>query len=85
MTQTMIRVKTKVLSGSRVEFTAPELAEGTNIELIVMPEEPTEETPPQQFANVMEFLKSLPPSKLTMEDWERIEESIREEKNSWGD
>lgn len=34
--QTAIKIKTRVLAGSRVEFTSPELVEGEYLELIVL-------------------------------------------------
>ncbi len=75
-----------MLAGKRVEVTSPELIEGEDIEVILYTQKAdASEDQPQQFANVMEFLHSLPPSKLTMEDWERIEQTLREEKDAWGD
>ena len=83
MTTTAIKLTTRVLPGKRIEFTAPELVEGANVELIVLQLE--EITPPktEDTMGVWDWLHSLPPSTLTMKDWERMERERQEEKDAW--
>lgn len=82
--QSALKLTTKVLPGKRIEICDPELTEGEDVELIVLrAAEPVADPP--QFASAWDFIQSLPPSTLTMEDWERIEREFKEERNSWGD
>lgn len=82
MVQTAIRTKTRVLPGKRIEVTAQELDEGEDVELIVL-RTASPATRPPDYVPALDFLDSLPPSALTTEDWERIEQEIREEKAAW--
>jgi len=86
MTQTEIRIRTKVLAGKRVEVTSPELTEGDEIEVILHTgkAEATEDQP-QQFANMMEFIRSLTPIERTPEEWAEVEREFQEDRNSWDD
>ena len=84
--QSALKLTARVLPGKRVEFTAPELTEGEDVELIVLKAD--EATPKEQQTDrqgVWDFIQSLPLSTLTMEDWERIEREFQEDRNSWGD
>lgn len=83
MTQTAIRLTTRVLSGKRVEFTAPELNEGEEVELIILKTEP--EHAPPQFASAWEYLQSFEPQMHTPEEWAEIERQFQGERNAWGD
>ncbi len=85
--QSALKLTATVLSGKRVEFTAPELTEGECIEVIVLKDAPVSviPKPEPQFASAWDFIQSLPPSNLTAEDWERMEREFQEERNSWGD
>ena len=85
MTQTVLRLKTKTLSGNRIEVTVPELNVGEEVELIVLRQEEALSSPKEELVGVWDWLQSLPPSTLTAEDWVRIEREIREEKDAWGD
>ncbi len=82
-----LSTRTKVLPGKRIEFVMPELEEGADVEVHVTPQAAngSDTTQPRQFRDVVEFIDSLPPSNLTMEDWERIEREFHEERNAWGD
>ena len=82
MTQTALRINARVLPGRRIEFTAPELTEGENVELIVLKTEHTKPEPPQ-FKTMLEFLDSLTPIQSTPEEWERMERELQEEKDAW--
>lgn len=84
MTQTALRLKTRTLSGKRLEVTIPELNEGEEVELIILrSEEPAPEAEADQPQGVWDWLQSLPPSTLTGEDWKRIERELQEEKDAW--
>jgi hypothetical protein len=82
--QAALKVKTTVLPGRRIEFTTPELPEGTDVELIVLPELPTPlPSEMRQYASAAEYLDSLPPIQRTPEEWEQIEREFREERDAW--
>ncbi len=86
MTQTAIRLMTKVLPGKRIEVTAPELVEGGDVELIVLQSESiaaAEESPSQEPQGVWDWLQSLAPPRRTAEEWTAIEREIDEERDSW--
>ncbi len=77
--QTALRMETTVLPGHRLEISAPELPEGTKVEVIVvLPEKPR-----PQFASALEFLESLPPGPRAFPTWEEYERHLREEKDAW--
>ena len=85
MTQTAIKLTAHVLPGKRLEVYAPELVEGTDVELIVLQSEAPASPQIEEPMGVWDYIQSLPPSNLTMEDWERIEREFRAERDSWGD
>jgi hypothetical protein len=78
--QTLLRLKTTVLPGHRLEVTAPELPEGAKVEVIVV-------LPDQQphRMSMLEFLEKLPPgpSPRCYPTWEEYERHLQEEKNAW--
>lgn len=80
--QAALKLKTRVLPGRRIEVTAPELSEGEDVELIVLRPEPVAGRP-VDYIPALDYLDSLPPSELTMEDWEQIERDLQEEKAAW--
>jgi hypothetical protein len=79
--QAALKLRTRVLPGSRIEVTAPELPENADVELIVLLPEGVEV--PRQFKDVVEFLDSLTPVQRTPEEWAEVEREFREERNSW--
>lgn len=82
--QAALKVKTTVLPGHRVEFTAPELPEGEDVELIVLRPGPLpEDRSEQQPQGVWDWLQTLKPVQRTPEEWEAIEREIQAEKDSW--
>jgi hypothetical protein len=85
MAQAAIRLTTRVLPGKRVEFTAPELTVGDDVEVFVaLPQAPPETTQQEtEYISAIDFLDALPPSTLTSEDWQRIEREIQVEKDAW--
>ena len=86
MTETAIRIHARVLPGKRLDVYSSELREGANVEIIVLQSEnaKTNADVPDTMG-VWDWLQSLPPSNYTMEDWERIEREMKEEKDAWGD
>lgn len=80
--QAALKLKTTVLPGKRIEVTVPELAEGEEVELIVMLPEREAEAP-RQFESVIDFLNSLKPVQRTPEEWAEVEREFQEERNSW--
>ena len=74
---TTLRLSTPVLPGKRLEFTVPELPESGTVDVIVvLPEQKTE------CRSIMEFIDSLPPNPHSREEWEEIERSLQEDRNS---
>ena len=82
--QSALKLTTRVLPGKRVEFTAPELVEGEDVELIVLQTAGTQQEP-RQFASAWEYLQSFKPIERTLEEWAEIDREFYEERNSWGD
>ena len=85
MPPTVLRVKTRTLSGKRLEVTVPELEENEEVELIILRAETKAETQPQEFASAWEYLQSLSPIKRTPEEWAEIEREMQKENDAWSD
>jgi len=85
MAQAALKLTARVLPGKRIEFTAPELTEGEDVEIFVaLPTTlPLQPTSAGETTGVWDWLQSLPPSTLTREDWARIEQEMQEEKDAW--
>lgn len=77
--QAALKLKTRVLPGNRVEFAAPELPEGVEVEVFVA----LPETPAPTPGGVLDFLNSLPPGPRSAATWEEVERNFQEERNSW--
>ena len=83
--QGAIKLATRVLAGKRIEFTAPELTEGEEVEIFVaLPERlvpaPAREDETQ---GVWDFIQSLTPVQRTPEEWAQAEREFHEERDSW--
>ncbi len=70
----------RVQPGSRIEITAPELKEGQDVDVFLIPR-PSES---QTRGSVLEFLDSLPPGPRSAPTWDDIERQFQEERDSWG-
>lgn len=82
--QSAIKLRTTVLAGRRIAVDAPELPEGTTVELIILPEyESDSRTVSRKYKDVIEFLDSLPQNRHTPEEWEAIERELQQEKDAW--
>lgn len=74
-----IHVKTRVLPGSRVEFSSNLLHEGQDGDVYVVPSS-------IQIGSVdslVEFLSRLPEGPRSTDTWEEVERQLREERDSW--
>jgi hypothetical protein len=74
--QTTLHIETTVLPGNRVEFSAPELPEGTKVEVIVM-------VPAPRRQSMLEYLKTLPPGPLVFKTPAEVDAYLQEERNAW--
>ena len=61
VTQTTIRLKTKVLPGHRIEVVAPELEEGQDIELSVLPDVEVSSSEHEERVSLLDFVKTVTP------------------------
>jgi hypothetical protein len=78
--QTTLHIQTTVLPGHRIELTAPELPEGTRVEVtVVYPPS----TAPGRRMSMLEFVKTLPAGPRAFDTWDEYEKFLEEEKNSW--
>ena len=83
-----LHIRTTVLPGKRIEVSAPELPEGTAVDVfLVLPTQPTILSPdaPPRFGSVLDFLESLPksPSPRAFATWEEYEKHLQAERDSW--
>lgn len=74
-----LHVKSTVLRGARVEFNAPGLPEGAEVDIHV---ELAVFSPPRR-RSVLEVIAERPASQLTEEDWLRKEAELQDDSNSW--
>jgi hypothetical protein len=81
--QSALKLRTTVQSGGRIQVDSSELAEGTPVELIVLPDLAADISGQSTTTGIWDWLQSLPPSNLSHEDWERIESEMRREKEAW--
>jgi hypothetical protein len=79
------KLRTTVLPGNRIEFTAPELPEGAEVEVFVsLPGTRLHVLDPLgRLDDVMEFLDSQPPVPRTAEQWAVLENEFQAERDSW--
>jgi hypothetical protein len=77
--QSALHITTKVLPGNKIEINAPELPEGTSVEVFLVLSAP----PKTRRRSILEFLDSLPAEPRSSETWTEIEQHLQEERNSW--
>jgi hypothetical protein len=77
--RTALHITARVQSGNKIEVTAPELNEGQDVDVFLIPR-PTE-APPRR--SVLEFRDSLPPGPRSAPTWDEIERRFQEERDSW--
>ena len=85
---TTLRTRTTVLPGKRVEFVMPQLEEGAEVEVFVMPHPTLLEKSSESDEggiDILDFLSSLPqsPTPRGFATWEEYEAFLRKEKNAW--
>jgi hypothetical protein len=76
-----LHAKTVVLTGGRIQFEVPELAEGVEVDVTIVPSN----TQPQTMgANAIgDFLRSLPPVGRTPAEWLRRDHEFEKDRNEW--
>ncbi len=75
----LIRVRTSVLPGNRVEIIDPHLPEGATVEVIVLLPDASERV------SLYEWLSAAPPANTpsTVESWEKYEQLLQQERSAW--
>jgi hypothetical protein len=77
--RTALHIMTRVQSGNKIEIIAPELEEGQDVDVFLIPR-PVEPTPRR---SVIEFLDSLPPGPRSAPTWDEIERQFQDERDAW--
>jgi hypothetical protein len=77
--RTALHITTRVQSGNKIEITAPELQEGQDVDVFLVPRLP--EAPPR--LSVLEFLDSMPPGPRSAPTWDEVERQFQEERDAW--
>jgi hypothetical protein len=87
MAQAPIILKARVKAGHRIEFFAPELAEGEEVEIsVTLPATSGgAETTDHEPDGVWDFIRSLKPRNLTPAEWEQTEQEFRQERDACAD
>jgi hypothetical protein len=75
---TELRTQTTVLPGHRIEVSAPELEEGTRVDVLVIPAT----TPPAQRRSVLEIIESLQGHRL-FQTPDQVRRHLQEERDAW--
>jgi hypothetical protein len=75
----MIRLKTKVLPGNRVEVIDPNLPESATVEVIVLT------TNARTRVSLYDWMCTAPPADTprAVESWEKYERLSQQERNAW--
>jgi hypothetical protein len=73
-----LHLMARVQPGNKIEITAPDLKEGQEFDVFLIPRAP--ERPRR---SVLEFLDSLPPGPRSAPTWEEIERRFQEERDAW--
>ena len=79
-----IHLTARVLPGGRIDVIAPGLHEGQDVDLVVRPrgnEHGTQRAGAK--LGILDFLKSLPPSNRTPEQWDEFEREFQRERDAW--
>jgi hypothetical protein len=76
--QSTLRVTARVLPGSRIEVSSPELTEGEDVEVIVQPA-----VARKPRTHVIDIIESLPRGPRSAPTWDEVERNLQEERNSW--
>ncbi len=74
-----LRVTAEVLAGHRIEISVPELREGQQVDVIVVPRQ----AEPPTGQSLLEFLDRLPPGPRSAPSWDDVERRFQEERDAW--
>ena len=75
-----IRVQTTVLPGQKIEIATPQLRAGLNVEVTInVPDGAGRQSQP----SILEFIRSLPESRRTAEEWEEYDRQFQAERDAW--
>jgi hypothetical protein len=77
--RTALHITARVQSGNKIEISAPELHEGQDVDVFLIPR--PSETPPRP--SVLEFLDSLPPGPRSAPTRDEVERRFQEERDAW--
>ena len=77
--RTALHTTARVQFGNKIEITAPELKEGQDVDVFLIPRPSA--THPRR--SVLEFLDSLPPGPRSAPTWDEIERQFQEERDAW--
>lgn len=77
--QTALRMETTVLPGHRVEVIAPDIPEGTQVQVIIVlpPPAATAQT------SMVDLVQALPPAPLLFKAPRDVNRFLREEREAW--
>ena len=75
---TTLRIRTTIQPGKRIEFTAPDLPENGDVDIIVL-------LPASKngAGGILDFLESLPEKPHTEGYWQMREKELQEDRDSW--
>jgi hypothetical protein len=76
--RTALHTTARVQSGNKIQITAPELAEGQDVDVFLIPRPMA--TEPRR--SVVEFLDSLPPGPRSALAWDEIERQFQQERDA---
>ena len=74
-----LHLTARVQPGNKIEITAPDLKEGQEVDVFLIPRAP--QRPPRR--TVLEFLDALPPGPRSAPTWDEIERRFQEERDAW--
>jgi hypothetical protein len=74
-----LHLTARVQPGNKIEITAPDLKEGQEVDVFLIPRTPA--MSPRR--SVLEFLDTLPPGPRSAPTWDEIERRFQEERDAW--
>ena len=72
-----------VLTGSRIEFDAPELAVGQCVDITITVRTTTPATNESAQQGIADFLRTRLPSNKSLAEWDTFERNFQTEKDAW--
>jgi hypothetical protein len=77
--RTVLYTTARVQPGNKIEITAPELNEGQDVDVFLIPR--PSELPSRR--SVLEFLDALPPGPRSAPTWDEIDRQFQAERDAW--